>query len=130
MRIAMIGTGYVGLVSGACLCDFGHEVVCIDHDAAKIAALRGGEIPIYEPGLAEVVANNLAAGRLSFTTTLAEGAHKAQAIFIAVGTPTLPGEDFSKSRPSFWVGWGRTLPSVFEIETSEVAIFMPRCIAL
>ncbi|MGD0721554.1 MAG: UDP-glucose/GDP-mannose dehydrogenase family protein [Roseiarcus sp.] len=93
MRIAMIGTGYVGLVSGACLCDFGHEVVCIDHDAAKIAALRGGEIPIYEPGLAEVVANNLAAGRLSFTTTLAEGAHKAQAIFIAVGTPTLPGEE-------------------------------------
>jgi UDPglucose 6-dehydrogenase len=93
MRIAMIGTGYVGLVSGACLCDFGHEVVCIDRDVAKIAALKRSEIPIYEPGLAEVVANNLAAGRLSFTTDLAEGARGAQAIFIAVGTPTLPGEE-------------------------------------
>jgi UDPglucose 6-dehydrogenase len=93
MRIAMIGAGYVGLVSGACLSDFGHNVVCIDTDAAKIAALRRAEIPIFEPGLGEIVAGNLSAGRLSFTADLAEGARGAQAIFIAVGTPTLPGDD-------------------------------------
>ena len=92
MRIAMVGTGYVGLVSGACLSDFGHEVVCIDSDAAKIAALNRAEIPIFEPGLSEIVANNLNAGRLSFTTDLAEGVRGARAIFIAVGTPTQPGE--------------------------------------
>jgi UDPglucose 6-dehydrogenase len=93
MRIAMIGTGYVGLVSGACLSDFGHNVVCVDTDAAKIEALRRAEIPIFEPGLGEIVAGNLSAGRLSFTTDLREGVRGAQAIFIAVGTPTLPGED-------------------------------------
>ncbi len=93
MRIAVIGTGYVGLVSGACLSDFGHSVVCIDTDAAKIAALRRADIPIFEPGLGEIVAGNVGAGRLSFTTDLGEGARGAQAIFIAVGTPTLPGED-------------------------------------
>jgi UDPglucose 6-dehydrogenase len=93
MRIAMIGAGYVGLVSGACLSDFGHNVVCIDTDAAKIEALRRAEIPIFEPGLGEIVAGNLSAGRLSFTTDLREGARGAQAIFIAVGTPTLPGDD-------------------------------------
>ena len=92
MRIAMVGTGYVGLVSGACLSDFGHEVVCIDSDAAKIAALNRAEIPIFEPGLGEIVANNLNAGRLSFTTDLAAGVRGARAIFIAVGTPTKPGE--------------------------------------
>jgi UDPglucose 6-dehydrogenase len=92
MRIAMVGTGYVGLVSGACLSDFGHEVVCIDSDAAKIEALARAEIPIFEPGLSEIVANNLSAGRLSFTADLAAGVRGAQAIFIAVGTPTLPGE--------------------------------------
>jgi UDPglucose 6-dehydrogenase len=92
MRIAMVGTGYVGLVSGACLSDFGHEVVCIDSDAAKIEALGRAEIPIFEPGLSEVVANNLSAGRLSFTTDLGAGVAGAQAIFIAVGTPTAPGQ--------------------------------------
>src|SRR5579862_8448575 len=93
MRIAMIGAGYVGLVSGACLSDFGHNVVCVDTDAAKIEGLRRAEIPIFEPGLAEIVAGNLSAGRLSFTTDLREGARGAQAIFIAVGTPTLAGDD-------------------------------------
>jgi UDPglucose 6-dehydrogenase len=92
MRIAMVGTGYVGLVTGACLSDFGHEVVCIDSDAAKIAALNRAQIPIFEPGLGEIVAANLSAGRLSFTTDLAEGVRGAQAIFIAVGTPTAAGE--------------------------------------
>jgi UDPglucose 6-dehydrogenase len=92
MRISMVGTGYVGLVTGACLSDFGHEVVCIDKDAAKIAALRRAEIPIFEPGLGEIVANNLSAGRLSFTEDLRAGVAGAQAIFIAVGTPTAPGE--------------------------------------
>jgi UDPglucose 6-dehydrogenase len=93
MRIAMVGTGYVGLVTGACLSDFGHEVVCIDKDEAKIAALRRAEIPIFEPGLGEVVANNLSAGRLSFTSDLRAGVRGAQAIFIAVGTPTAPGQE-------------------------------------
>ena len=91
MRIAMVGTGYVGLVSGACLSDFGHEVVCIDSDAEKIAGLSEARIPIFEPGLGEIVANNLEAGRLSFTTDLAAGVAGAQAVFIAVGTPTAPG---------------------------------------
>ena len=93
MRIAMVGVGYVGLVSGACLSDFGHEVVCIDTDEGKIAALRRAEIPIFEPGLGEIVANNLSAGRLSFTTDLGAGVRGAQAIFIAVGTPTASGEE-------------------------------------
>ena len=93
MRIAMVGTGYVGLVTGACLSDFGHEVVCIDKDEAKIAALGRAEIPIFEPGLGEIVANNLSAGRLSFTSDLGAGVRGAQAIFIAVGTPTTPGEE-------------------------------------
>ncbi len=88
MRIAMVGTGYVGLVSGACFADFGHEVVCIDKDAEKIGALRRGHVPIFEPGLGEIIANNARAGRISFTTDLAEGARGAKAIFIAVGTPT------------------------------------------
>jgi UDPglucose 6-dehydrogenase len=92
MRIAMVGTGYVGLVTGACLSDFGHEVVCIDKDTAKVEALRRAEIPIFEPGLGEVVANNLSAGRLSFTDDLKAGVAGAQAIFIAVGTPTAPGQ--------------------------------------
>ncbi len=68
MKIAMIGTGYVGLVSGACLSDFGHEVICVDRDEGKIERLRNGEIPIYEPGLDSLVADNAAAGRLSFST--------------------------------------------------------------
>ena len=92
MKIAMVGSGYVGLVSGACLADFGHDVVCIDKDPAKIDALNAGIMPIYEPGLAELVAGNVKAGRLSFTTSLAEGIDGAQAIFIAVGTPSRRGD--------------------------------------
>jgi UDPglucose 6-dehydrogenase len=93
MRLAMVGVGYVGLVTGACLSDFGHEVVCIDKDEAKIAGLLAGRIPIYEPGLGEIVANNSSAGRLTFTSDLAAGVRGAQAVFIAVGTPTAAGQD-------------------------------------
>lgn len=92
MKIAMVGSGYVGLVSGACFADFGHDVVCIDKDPAKIDSLRGGIMPIYEPGLAELVSSNVRAGRLSFTTDLAEGIAGAAAIFIAVGTPSRRGD--------------------------------------
>ena len=89
MRIAIIGAGYVGLVSGACLADLGYEVVCVDTDEHKIAALRAGRVPIYEPGLSELVLANHAARRLSFTTSLREAGRSAKAIFIAVGTPSL-----------------------------------------
>ncbi|MGP9813698.1 UDP-glucose dehydrogenase family protein [Rhodopseudomonas sp. NSM] len=92
MRIAMIGTGYVGLVSGACFADFGHHVVCVDKDADKIAALHRGEIPIYEPGLDELVAANVKAGRLGFTTDLTAPVGEADAVFIAVGTPSRRGD--------------------------------------
>jgi UDPglucose 6-dehydrogenase len=92
MRVAMIGTGYVGLVSGACFADFGHHVTCVDKDGNKIAALKRGEMPIYEPGLDALVANNVRAGRLSFTTDLKEPVKNAQAIFIAVGTPSRRGD--------------------------------------
>jgi UDPglucose 6-dehydrogenase len=92
MKIAMVGSGYVGLVSGACFADFGHDVVCIDKDPAKIESLRAGVMPIYEPGLAELVGSNVKAGRLSFTTDLAEGIAGAGAIFIAVGTPSRRGD--------------------------------------
>jgi UDPglucose 6-dehydrogenase len=88
----MVGSGYVGLVSGACFADFGHDVVCIDKDPAKIASLNNGVMPIYEPGLAELVASNVKAGRLSFTTDLSEGIEGAAAIFIAVGTPSRRGD--------------------------------------
>ncbi len=92
MRIAMIGTGYVGLVSGACLSEFGHDVVCIDKDAGKVQTLQTGGIPIYEPGLEDVVAVNAKAGRLSFTTDLKAGVAGADAVFIAVGTPSRRGD--------------------------------------
>ncbi len=92
MRIAMIGTGYVGLVSGACFSDFGHEVVCVDKDARKVEMLDQNIMPIYEPGLAELVASNVRAGRLSFTTDLAAGVRDADAGFIAVGTPSRRGD--------------------------------------
>lgn len=88
MKIAMIGTGYVGLVTGACLSEFGHTVICVDNDTGKIERLQGGEIPIYEPGLEEVVKKNVAEGRLSFTTELAAPVREAQAVFLAVGTPS------------------------------------------
>jgi UDPglucose 6-dehydrogenase len=92
MRIAVIGTGYVGLVSGACFSEFGVEVVCIDKDADKIARIDRGEMPIYEPGLDQLVANNVKAGRLSFSTNLAPAVGGAQAVFIAVGTPSRRGD--------------------------------------
>jgi UDPglucose 6-dehydrogenase len=92
MRIAVIGTGYVGLVSGACFSAFGVEVVCVDNDAAKIARLEQGEMPIYEPGLEALVAENVAAGRLSFTTDLRAAVSGAEAVFIAVGTPSRRGD--------------------------------------
>jgi UDPglucose 6-dehydrogenase len=92
MRIAVIGTGYVGLVSGACLSEFGHEVVCVDKDAGKVETLRAGGIPIFEPGLDDVVATNAKAGRLSFSTDLQSAVAGAQAVFIAVGTPSRRGD--------------------------------------
>ena len=92
MKIAMIGTGYVGLVSGVCFSDFGHEVVCVDKDPRKIEMLEAGETPIYEPGLKELMAKNVAAGRLSFTLDLKAAIDGAGAIFIAVGTPTRRGD--------------------------------------
>ena len=95
MRVAMIGTGYVGLVSGACFADFGHEVVCVDKDKEKIAALTRGEMPIYEPGLSDVVAINARAGRLKFTTELSGAVAEADAVFIAVGTPSRRGDGFA-----------------------------------
>ena len=98
MRIAMIGTGYVGLVSGVCFSDFGHDVICVDKDAAKIAALKDGKVPIYEPGLEDLMARNVAAGRLSFTTELGEALQGADAVFIAVGTPTRRGDGHADLR--------------------------------
>ena len=92
MRIAMIGSGYVGLVSGACFADFGHIVTCVDNDADKIAALGRGEMPIFEPGLAELVAKNVREERLFFTSSLPEPARSADVIFIAVGTPSRRGD--------------------------------------
>jgi len=91
MRVAMIGAGYVGLVSGACFADFGHQVTCIDKDAARIAALKRGEIPIFEPGLAELVESNVRQGRLEFAAE-ASRIKEAEAIFIAVGTPSRRGD--------------------------------------
>ena len=92
MKIAMIGTGYVGLVSGVCFSDFGHEVVCVDKDPGKIEKLNRGEVPIYEPGLDVLMAKNVEAGRLSFTLDLNEAIDGAEAVFIAVGTPTRRGD--------------------------------------
>ncbi len=92
MRVAMVGTGYVGLVSGACIADFGHQVICVDKDGTKISALNAGEIPIYEPGLGELVRTNVEQGRLSFTTALDEAVAEADAVFIAVGTPSRRGD--------------------------------------
>src|ERR1700720_4018419 len=91
MRVVMIGAGYVGLVSGACFADFGHQVTCIDKDAAKIAALKRGEIPIFEPGLAELVESNMLQGRLEFAAE-ASRIGEADAVFIAVGTPSRRGD--------------------------------------
>ena len=95
MRVAMIGAGYVGLVSGACLSEFGDNVVCVDSDAARIAALREGRMPIFEPGLGALVASNVQAGRLSFSTNLAPAVAEAEAVFIAVGTPSRRGDGYA-----------------------------------
>jgi UDPglucose 6-dehydrogenase len=92
MRVAMVGTGYVGLVSGACIADFGHQVTCVDKDGTKISALNAGDIPIYEPGLAELVRTNVEQGRLSFSTALNDAVAEADAVFIAVGTPSRRGD--------------------------------------
>src|ERR1700730_9181213 len=92
MRIAMIGTGYVGLVSGACFADVGHQVTCVDKDSDKIASLRRGEIPIFEPGLDALVAANVKAGRLDFATDLSAPVAESDAVFIAVGTPSRRGD--------------------------------------
>ena len=92
MHIAMIGAGYVGLVSGACFSDFGHHVICIDSDEDKVAALRGGKIPIYEPGLDDLVASNVKQGRLAFGTDLKSAVGNAEVVFIAVGTPSRRGD--------------------------------------
>ena len=95
MRVTMIGTGYVGLVSGACFADFGHEVVCVDKDESKISRLNAGEIPIFEPGLEALVAENVKAGRLSFSLDLSGSVPDADAVFIAVGTPSRRGDGFA-----------------------------------
>ncbi|ENN87189.1 UDP-glucose dehydrogenase [Rhizobium freirei PRF 81] len=92
MRITMIGSGYVGLVSGVCFADFGHDVICVDKDASKIAALQHGEIPIFEPGLEQLVADNVRAGRLSFTTDVETSVAASDVVFIAVGTPSRRGD--------------------------------------
>jgi len=92
MKVAMIGTGYVGLVSGTCFSEFGHNVVCVDKDESKISRLKQGEIPIFEPGLKDVLDHNVTAGRLTFTTDLKAAVAEADAVFIAVGTPTRRGD--------------------------------------
>jgi UDPglucose 6-dehydrogenase len=92
MKIAMVGTGYVGLVSGVCFSDFGHDVICVDKDPIKLAKLNAGEVPIYEPGLDDLMAKNVAAQRLSFSDDLKQAVDRADAVFIAVGTPTRRGD--------------------------------------
>ena len=92
MRLVVVGSGYVGLVSGACFADFGHDVVCVDNDQAKVARLEAGEMPIYEPGLGQLVESNRRAGRLSFTTDLASSVATADVVFLAVGTPSRRGD--------------------------------------
>ncbi len=98
MKIAMIGTGYVGLVSGVCFSDFGHDVVCVDKDAAKIARLEAGDVPIFEPGLEGLIARNVGAGRLTFTRDLAGAVAAAEVVFIAVGTPARRGDGHADLR--------------------------------
>jgi UDPglucose 6-dehydrogenase len=95
MRLVIVGSGYVGLVTGACLADFGHDVACVDKDAGKIAMLRQGDIPIYEPGLKELVAKGVKQGRLTFATDLSAAVPGAEAVFIAVGTPSRRGDGYA-----------------------------------
>lgn len=98
MRVAMIGSGYVGLVSGACFADFGHIVTCIDKDAGKIERLKKGDIPIYEPGLDRLVQDNMGANRLFFTSDAHEAVRDGDAVFIAVGTPSRRGDGYADLR--------------------------------
>ena len=112
MRVAMIGSGYVGLVSGACFADFGHEVCCVDKDPAKIEALKRGEIPIFEPGLSDLVAKNVREGRLSFSTELSEPVRGADAVFIAVGTPSRRGDGHADL--SYVYGAAREIAAVMD----------------
>jgi UDPglucose 6-dehydrogenase len=107
MHICVVGTGCVGLVTGTCLADFGHLVVCIDRDSSKIDQLRRGEIPIYEPGLAALVASNVAAGRLSFDTKLQPHVAGSEVVFIAVGTPA--GEDAGRPNMTYINGVAREI---------------------
>src|SRR4051812_4935427 len=95
MRIVMVGAGYVGLVSGACFADFGHTVTCVDNDADKIAALKSGQVPVYEPDLDRLVAANARARRLDFAIDLRGPVSEAEAVFIAVGTPSRHGDGFA-----------------------------------
>ena len=111
MKIAMIGTGYVGLVTGACFADSGNDIVCVDINAAKVARLNAGEIPIYEPGLSEIVSRNVASGRLTFTTDLAEAVRDAAMVYLAVGTPQ--SDDGSADLSALWAvtaGLAKHLP--------------------
>ena len=100
MRIAVIGTGYVGLVTGTCFADSGNDVTCIDIDESKIEKLSQGKVPIYEPGLAEMVVRNAAAGRLHFTTRLAESVRSAAIVYLAVGTPS--ADDGAADLSALW----------------------------
>ena len=95
MRVVMVGTGYVGLVSGVCFADFGHDVICVDKDPKKIETLNNGGIPIFEPGLDALVAKNVKAARLNFTTDLKAAMKNADAVFIAVGTPSRRGDGYA-----------------------------------
>jgi len=95
MRVVMVGTGYVGLVSGVCFADFGHNVICVDKDPKKIETLNTGGVPIYEPGLQDLISKNVKSGRLSFTTDLASAMEDVDAVFIAVGTPSRRGDGFA-----------------------------------
>ncbi|MBN2144334.1 MAG: UDP-glucose/GDP-mannose dehydrogenase family protein, partial [Candidatus Aureabacteria bacterium] len=90
MKVCVIGTGYVGLVTGACLSDFGNEVICVDNDPEKVSILQSGKVPIYEPGLEELVCKNMKAGTLSFSGSIEEGVDCASVIFISVSTPSRP----------------------------------------
>ena len=109
MRIAIIGSGYVGLVSGACFADFGHIVTCVDRDAAKIVTLQAGKMPIYEPGLSSLVETNVREERLTFSTDLAAAVEMAEAVFIAVGTPTR-GDDGQADYALFMPRRRKSLP--------------------